>query len=100
MSSQLGCLSRMDVYGNHLRDIADILLRAGFTSSMRGESTARFVYAEHADRAVEVYWDGEGFTVELFEQPAEVSVRDYQQDTLAIAAEQAVEWLSRDDNAA
>jgi len=29
---------------------------------------------------VEVYWDGEGFTVELYQQPAEVSVRDYQQD--------------------
>ena len=90
----------MDVYGNHLRNIADILQRAGFTPSVRGEGTARFVYAEHADRAVEVYWDGEGFAVELFEQPHEVSVRDYQQDTPTIAAEQAVEWLSRHDNAA
>lgn len=90
----------MDVYGNHLRNIADILHHAGFIPSIRGEGTARFVYAEHTGRAVEVYWDGEGFTVELFQQPAEVSVRDYQQDTATIAAEQAVEWLSRHDNAA
>jgi hypothetical protein len=90
----------MDVYGKHLRDIADILLRAGFASSVRGESTARFLYVEHADRAVEVYWGCEGFTVELFEQPVEVSVRGYQQDAPDIAAKQAVEWLSRQDSAA
>ncbi len=96
----LGRCTRMDVYGNHLRNVADILQRAGFTPCVRGEGTARFVYAEHADRAIEFYWDGEGFTVELFEQPADASVRDYQQDTPAIAAEQAVEWLSRHDNAA
>ena len=88
----------MDVYGNHLRNIADILQRAGFTPSVRGEGTARFVYAEHTHRAVEVYWDGEGFTVELYEQPHEVSVRDYQQDTATIAAQQAVERLSRHED--
>ena len=85
----------MDMYGNHLQNIAGILQRAGFTPSVRGEGTARFVYAGHADRAVKVYWDGAGFTVELFEQPAEVSAYDYQQDTPTIAAEQAVEWLSK-----
>jgi hypothetical protein len=72
-----------------------ILQRAAFSPSVRGEGGARFVYAEHTGRAVEVDWDGVGFLVELFEQPAEASVRDYQQDTPEHAAEQAVDWLSR-----
>ena len=67
---------------------------------MRGEGAARFVYAEHSGRAVELSQDGIGFVVELFEEPAEASVRDYQQDTIDHAAEQAVEWLSRHERAA
>ena len=63
----------------------------------RLDGRARFVYAEHGDRAVELSHDGVGFFVELFEQPAETSVRDYQQDTPEHAAEQAVDWLSRKD---
>ena len=85
----------MDVYGEQLSDIVSILKRAGFLPSVRGENLGRFVYAEHGGRAVEIYFDGVGFLVELFEEPAETSVRDYQQDTPKIAAEQAVEWLSR-----
>jgi len=88
----------MDTYGDQLRGIAGILQHAGFSPSIRGEDMSRFVYAEHADRAVEVYWDGVGFLVELFEQPAETSVRDHQQDTPVHAAEQAVHWISRHDN--
>lgn len=88
----------MDVYGDDLRSIVNVFQRAGFTSFVRGEGSARFVYAEHIERAVEVYRDGDGFTVEFFEQPHEVSVRDNRHDTAAIAAEQAVEWLSRHDN--
>ncbi len=67
---------------------------------MRGDGGARFVYAEHADRAVELYFDGVGFLVELFEQPAEASVRDYQQSTPEHAADQAVDWLSRHEGVA
>ena len=89
-----------DTYGDQLRSIASILQCAGFSPSVRGDGGCRFVYAEHADRAVELYWDGAGFLVELFEQPSETSVRDYQQDTPEHAAEQAVEWLSRHENAA
>ncbi len=90
----------MDVYGNHLGCISDILQRAGFAPSVRGDGTARFVYAEQSDRAVEVYWDGAGFTIELFEQPHDVSLRDEQQDTPAVAAEVAIEWLLHRDSGA
>jgi len=86
----------MDTYGDQLRSIASALQRAGFTPSVRGEGVARLVYAEHADRAAEVYRDGVGFLVELFEQPAKASVRDYQQDT----PEHAADWLSRNEGAA
>src|SRR5712671_1347294 len=96
----LHTLHIMDPYGDNLRRIANILQDAGFSPSVRGKDEARFVYAEHADRAVEVYRDGVGFLVELFEQPAEASVRDHQQETPEHAAEQAVDWLSRHDNAA
>jgi hypothetical protein len=89
-----------DTYGDQLRSIASSLQGAGFSRSVRGEGGGRFVYAEHADRAIELSWDGAGFLVELFEQPSEASVRDYQKDTPEHAAEQAVEWLSRDENAA
>ena len=87
----------IDTYGDQLRSIASILQDAGFTPSVRGDGVGRFVYAEHADRAVELHWDGVGFLVELFQEPAEASVRDYQQDTPAQAAKQAVDWLSRHD---
>jgi hypothetical protein len=73
-----------DTYGDQLRSIAGVLERAGFSPSVRGNGRARFVYAEHGGRAVE-----------LFEEPAEISMRDYQQDTPQHAAEQAVDWLSR-----
>ena len=89
----------MDVYGSHLQNIADILQRAGFAPSIRGEDTARFVYAKNAERGVEAYWDGEGFTVELFEHPHEVAVREDQHGTSTVAAERAVEWLSRRESA-
>jgi hypothetical protein len=87
----------MDTYGDQLRSIASILLHAGFSPSVRGEDMTGFVYAEHGDRAVEVYRDGVGFLVELFEQPSDASVRDYQQDTPEHAAGQAVDWLKRRD---
>ncbi len=90
----------MDIYGDQLRSIASTLQHAGFSPSLRGKDMARFVYAEHSDRAVEVYWNGIGFLVEFFEQPAEVSVRDCRQDTPEYAAMQAVDWLSRHDNMA
>ena len=86
-----------DTYGDQLRSIAGVLERAGFSPSVRGDGRARFVYAEHGGRAVELSHDGVGFFIELFEQPAETSVRDYQQDTVEHAAEQAVDWLSRRD---
>lgn len=90
----------IDTYGDQLRSIASILQLAGFTPSVRGDGIGRFVFAEHGDRAVELYWDGVGFLVELFQEPAEASVRDYQQDTPEHAAEQAVGWLSRYDTVA
>ena len=88
----------MDTYGDQLRRMVSILERSGFPSSVRGDGDARFVYAEHSDRAVELSHDGVGFFVELFERPAETSVRDYQQDTIEHAAQQAVDWLSRHDD--
>jgi hypothetical protein len=84
-----------DTYGEQLRSIAGVLDRAGFSPFVRGEGPGRMVYAEHEGRAVELYYDGAGFIVELFEQPAENSVRDYQQDTPQQAAELAVDWLLR-----
>ena len=85
----------MDTYGDQLSRIVSILQQSGFSSSVRGDGAARFVYAEHTDRAVELSRDGVGFFVELFQQPAEISVRDYQQDTIEHATQQAVDWLSR-----
>jgi hypothetical protein len=85
----------MDTYGDQLHSIVGILQRAGFSPSIRGEGKGRFVYAEHADRAVELYCDDSGFLVEVFEEPAEYSVGQCHQDTPQRAAEQAVEWLSR-----
>jgi hypothetical protein len=85
----------MDTYGDQLRGIADILQRAGFRPEVRGEGKGRFVYAEHADRAVELYCGDVGFAIEFFEEPSEYSVRESQQDTPEHAAEQAVDWLAR-----
>jgi len=85
----------MDTYGDQLNRIVSTLQRAGFSSSLRGEGKERFVYVEHSGRAVELSHDGVGFFIELFEQPAEVSIRDHQQDTIEHAAEQAVDWLVR-----
>jgi hypothetical protein len=86
-----------DAYVTQLDNIVSVLSQAGLSSSVRGEDTARFVHAEHGGRAVEVSHDGVGFFVELFEKPADVSVRDYQQDTLQQAIEQATDWLLRRD---
>jgi hypothetical protein len=85
----------MDTYGDQLSSIAGIIEQAGFSTSIRGENMARFVYAEHSERTVEVYWDNAAFMVELFEEPVAHSVRDYHQDTVEHAARQAVDWLSR-----
>ena len=87
----------IDTYGVQLGIISRILQYAGFTPSVRGDGVGRFVYAEHADRAVEVYWDGVGFLVQLFREPEVASIRDNQQDTPEHAAGQAVDWLSRHD---
>jgi hypothetical protein len=85
----------MDAYGDQLQSIVGILQSAGFRPVVRGEDKGRFVYAEHADRAVELYCGDVGFTIECFEEPSEYSVRESQQDTPEHAAEQAVDWLSR-----
>ncbi len=85
----------MDAYEDQLHRITCILEDAGFSPSVRGEGAARFVYAEHDDRAAELSRDGVGFFIELFQKPAEISVCDYQQDTVEHAADQAVEWLSK-----
>ena len=85
----------IDAYGDQLQRMVSVLQARDFSSSVRGDGAARFVYAEHSGRAVELSFDGVGFFVELFEQPAEISVRDYQQDTPEQAAEQAADWLSR-----
>jgi len=90
----------MDTYGDLLQRAVSILQRSGFSSSVRGNGAARFVYAEHGGRAVELSFDGVGFFVELFEKPTEISVCDTQQDTVEIAAEQAVDWLARHESAA
>lgn len=89
----------MDVYGNHLQSIAETLQRAGFAPSVRGEGTARFVFAESHGRAVELYWGYDGFMAEFFEDPAEVSVRDIRYSTPTTVTEQAIDWLSRHDGA-
>lgn len=87
----------MDVYGNHLRSIAETLQRAGFAPSVRGEGTARFVFAESHGRAVELYWGYDGFMAEFFEEPVAVSLRDIRHSTPTIVTEQAIDWLSRHD---
>ena len=84
-----------ETYGEQLDLIANLLKGDGFSPSVRGEDMGRFVYAEHQDRAAEVYWDGVAFMIELFEQPTVHSVRDYHQDTPEIAAGQAIDWLLR-----
>jgi hypothetical protein len=83
----------MNAYGDQLRGIAGILECAGFHPVVRGVDKSRFVYAEHADRAVEVYCDEGGFLIEFFEEPAEYAVGECHQDTPPRAAQQAVEWL-------
>lgn len=85
------CFEMTDMNGDQLRSIASVLERAGFSSSLRGDGRARFVYAEHDSRAVELSHDVVGFFVELFEHPAETSVRDSQQDTPEHAAKQAID---------
>jgi hypothetical protein len=85
----------MDAYGDQLRGIAGIIERAGFHPAVRGVDKSRFVYAEHENRAVEVYCDEGGFLIEFFEEPAEYSVRESQHDTPEQAAERAVDWLLR-----
>ena len=97
LSEYLQRLQQDDIYGRQLHIIADLLLRAGFPASIRGEGAARFVYVEHGTRAAEISHDGVGFFVELFEEPHEASLRDYQQDTPEFATEDAIAWLSRND---
>jgi hypothetical protein len=89
----------MDQYGDQLRNIAGIIQHAGFLPSVRGEGKVRFVCAEHGGRIVEIYSDGKGFTVELWEQPEELSMFGCEQVEAVMAAGQAIEWLLRHDNA-
>ena len=82
-------------YDNQLENMVRILHRAGLDTSILGEGADRFVRSEHGARAAELSHDGVGFFVELFEQPREESLYDYQQASLWDATEQAVEWLLR-----
>jgi hypothetical protein len=84
----------MDMYGDQLHSIAIFLRDAGFTPSVRGASEARFVFADHAGRAIEVYWNGDGWLLEVFEEPEKAPVQNHQRDTPELAAKQAIDWLS------
>ena len=85
-----------DLYGSELQAMADVLLRAEFTVSVRGDGLARFVFAEHGTRAAELSRDGTDFFVELFEGPHEPSLHDQRLSTPALAADYALAWLSGD----
>ena len=87
-------------YGNKLQLMSRALEGAGFSAFIRGDGEARLVCSEHNNRAVEMSHDGTGFFIELFDQPSEISMRDYQQDTIALATEQAIEWLSGNEDTA
>ncbi len=83
----------VDSYASELLEIARCLKKAGFDPSIRGEYAARFVYVEHQRRAAEVSKAEEGWFVELWEEPSEISIRDEVQDTIPFAVEQVLDWL-------
>ena len=86
----------IEAYGEQLTAIAGILPRAGIAPSVRGEGAARFVFAQHADRAVEIDCDDStGWIIEMFENPADASVDLARAESLEHAAAIAAAWLSR-----
>lgn len=85
----------MDSYGDQLKRIVSSLARKGFPAAGCGDGAARFVYADFAGRAAEVSRDEMGFFVELFEEPMEASLHQFEQEGIEDAIRLVVEWLSR-----
>lgn len=83
-----------DSYGGQLQTIAAMLRQGGYAADIRGSGVGSFVYAEHGNRAAELYGDDGEFWVELFEAPHEGAIRDDRQATPELAARSVLGWFS------
>jgi len=81
----------MNDYGRELAELVAILDGAGAVASVRGDGSARFVYAVRDPRAVEISCDADGWWVEFWEGDSVVSDRTF--SVSRAAALSARSWL-------
>jgi hypothetical protein len=76
-----------------LQQIAEAIKNAGFLVFIRGDESARFVFAENGGRAIEVYHGKVAFCVECFLPEEEFSSVELRGISNEIATQRAIEWL-------
>ena len=82
-------------YHKRLQQVADSLTSAGCQVSIRGDGGARFVFAEHHGRAVEVYRGEHDVYVECFPAGEEYSSTETREPSYEAATRRALDWLSQ-----
>ena len=84
------------MYGNNLNNVVEQLRVKQIVSEIREEGTARFVFAQLNDKAMEISWAGDdGVFLEYWQGPEDSgSINKETVGSFEIATNKTIEWFN------
>ncbi len=85
-----------DIYGNNLGTVLVQLRAKQINSEIKGEGTARFIFAKLSNKSIEISWAGDGGVfLEYWKGPEESgSMHEETVSSFEIAINKAIEWFN------